>query len=207
MNNFCEYFKAEIYPRLLSPNGNNPVRNRADSLLKVFEILEGMDKSFYRIIETGCMRADHGDLCFGDDGASTWIFDKFVNMKGGTVISIDNNPFNIEYAKKKVSDKVYFICDDSVRAIWEITDFTQFDLIYLDSYDIMKDNPHPSQLHHMHELAAVLKNAHPKTIIIVDDYDAFFIGGHIGKGTYVKEFMDKIGAKVIYDGYQIVFQL
>ena len=65
---FIPYFKEHFYQALLTPNGNNPVRNRADSLLLVFEELEKMDKMdkpYYRILETGCMRADHGSLAFG----------------------------------------------------------------------------------------------------------------------------------------------
>ncbi len=56
-----------------------------------------------------------------------------------------------------------------------------------------------------------MKNTIPGTIVMVDDHDAFFTmkdgDSHIGKGNYVKSFMHDIGAKIIYEGYQIVFQL
>ena len=67
------------------------------------------------------------------------------------------------------------------------------DFLYLDSYDIERDNPHPSQLHHVKELCAVIKHLRKGSIVCVDDHDAFFTGGKIGKGNYVKEFMETIG--------------
>ena len=44
-------------------------------------------------------------------------------------------------------------------------------------------------------------------IICIDDHDAFFTGGAIGKGTYVKEFMDAIGAECIHEDYQIIWRM
>lgn len=179
---FCDYFKAELYQKMLTPNGSNPVRNRADSLLKVFETLEDSGKSFYRILETGCMRADHGDISLGDDGASTLIFDLFLKHHAGFLMSLDINKNNIDYAKKKVSERVQFWLGDSVNTIWHIAEGVNFDLVYLDSFDITKDNPHPSQLHHLLELTAIMKNIKSGTIVMIDDHDAFFTGGLIGKG-------------------------
>lgn len=207
MKPFVPYFKEHFYQKLLQPNGANPVRNRADSLLAVFELLDAMKKPTYQILETGCMRADHGELCFGDDGCATYIFDKFVNCSGGVFISVDINPENCEYAQNRISKHTRIVCSDSVKLLYSIPASQKFDLVYLDSFDIVKENPHPSQLHHLKELCAVLKNCDKNTIVVVDDHDAFFTGGQIGKGNYVKDFMQNIGAKTIHEGYQIVFQL
>ena len=213
MKEFVPYFKEHFYQKLLTPNGSNPVRNRADGFLKIFEILDRQKndplykKDTFHILETGCMRPDHGDLCYGDDGVSSFIFDTFVNEMGGAVVSVDIDPINVEYTKSKVSDKTRLYCDDSVSFISKIPAAQKFDLLYLDSFDIHKDNPHPSQLHHLMELAAVMKNTKPGTIIAVDDQDAFFDGGIVGKGTYVKIFMERIGAKLIHNGYQIIWEL
>lgn len=215
---FAPYFKEHFYDKMRQPNDNNPVRDRAPSMLKVFELLdEKADQAFeskrgkFSILETGTMRPDHGSLCFGDDGCSTYIFDKFMEMMGGRFASVDINQVNTDYARFMVSDLTDLICSDSVKYLYSIPADRKFDLIYLDSFDIYKDNPHPSQLHHLKELCAVLKNAEPGTIIMIDDHDAFFTMkdgvNHIGKGNYVKSFMEDIGAKLIYEGYQIVFQL
>lgn len=209
MNQFTPYFKEHFYKKLLTPAGSNPVRNRADSFLKIFEILDAMPKDYYRIIETGTMRPDHGNLCFGDDGCSTYIFNDFIEIMGGSFTSVDINPANSSHALMMLapSSRANIIISDSVEHLWKIPADVKFDLIYLDSYDIVRSNPHPSQLHHIKELCAVIKNTQPGTIICVDDHDAFFTGGQIGKGNYVKSFMKNINAKLIYEGYQIVWQL
>jgi hypothetical protein len=64
------------------------------------------------------------------------------------------------------------------------------------------DNPHPSSLHHIFELTAIMPCLREGTMICVDDnFDT------VGKGGYVKEFMDLIGKERIYTGYQWVWKL
>lgn len=182
---------------------SNPIRNRADNFLKIFSILEQKNNKEFSLIETGTMRADHGSLSFGDDGASTYIFDKFINFYDGELFSVDINPKNVEHAKKYVSSKTKIFCENSVSFLWKLPKDLDIDLIYLDSFDIDKDNPHPSQLHHIKELCAVIDKIKKGTIMVIDDHDAFFTQGRIGKGTYAKEFMKDIGANLIFENYQI----
>lgn len=204
---YSEQFSKKFFARLLKPAGNNPQRDRASSFTIVFEELDKMKKTDYTIVETGCMRADHGDMAFGDDGASTYIFDDFINYYDGQVISVDICQDNVDHANKKTSDRTTAYCEDSVSFLWDMGLKTKIDFLYLDSYDIERDNPHPSQLHHVKELCAVIKHLRKGSIICVDDHDAFFTGGQIGKGNYVKEFMEAIGAELLYEGYQIVWKL
>lgn len=201
---FLDYYKTEIYPKLLIPSHPfNPVRNRADSFLKVFERLIGLQKEKYLIVETGCMRADHGALAFGDDGASTFIFDKFIEYMNGTVYSVDISSANVNHAKKFISKNTNMVCSDSVSFLWNFSKDKKIDLLYLDSYDIEKNNPHASQLHHLKELCAAIKNLESGSIVVVDDHDAFFTANKIGKGNYVKDFMQNINAKLLFEDYQI----
>lgn len=201
---FLDYYKKEIYSKLLTPGHNlNPVRNRADSFLTVFKTLTELNKKDYLIVETGCMRADHGILAFGDDGASTFIFDKFVEYLDGSVYSVDISQANIDHAKKFVSNKTNLICNDSVSFLWNFPKNKKIDFLYLDSYDVEKNNPEPSQLHHLKELCAAMKNLKSGSIVVVDDYNAFFTKEKIGKGTYVKNFMENINAKLLFEDYQI----
>ena len=204
---YSEQFSKKFFARLLKPAGNNPQRDRASSFTIVFEELDKMKKTDYTIVETGCMRADHGDMAFGDDGASTYIFDDFINYYDGQVISVDICQDNVDHANKKTSDRTTAYCEDSVSFLWDMGLKTKIDFLYLDSYDIERDNPHPSQLHHVKELCAAIKHLRKGSIICVDDHDAFFTGGQIGKGNYVKEFMEAIGAELLYEGYQIVWKL
>ena len=203
---FSEIFKNEFYDLMLKPNHPaNPVRNRAESFLLIFQELEKIKDSGFVIVETGCMRGDHGEFCYGDDGASTYIFDQFANHTNSKVFSVDINPNNTSFAKSKVSNKTEIITNDSVKFLWNFP--VSIDFLYLDSYDIERSNPHPSQLHHVKELCAAIRNLKAGSIVCVDDHDAFFTGGEIGKGTYVKEFMDNINATKLYEGYQIVWQM
>ena len=211
---YSKRFSSKFFAKMLQPSGpNNPVRDRATSLSMVFEILdEKKDKDFF-IVETGCMRADHGQLALGDDGASTYIFDDFINYYDGEVASVDINPDNVAHAQKMVSDKTQVYCSDSVEFLWNIPQKRKIDLLYLDSFDFEPADPIPSQKHHLKELTAVMKNLRKGSIIIVDDnlntpeFEWFTQIAQGGKAGFVKEFMKDIGAELLLDEYQIIWRL
>jgi hypothetical protein len=202
---YSKRFSSKFFAKLLQPAPGNPVRDRATSFELIFELLDQKEDKNFLIVETGCMRADHGQLAYGDDGASTFIFDDFINFYDGEVYSVDIKPENVAHAQKMVSDKTKVVCSDSVKFLWNFPEDRKIDFLYLDSYDVRKDNPHPSQLHHVKELCAVIDKLGEGSIVCIDDHDAFFTGGQIGKGTYVKDFMENIGAECIHEGYQIVW--
>lgn len=200
---FSQIFKEKYYNKLLTPNNGNPVRNRADSFLKIFEFLELKNKNFYTIIETGCMRASFGNLCFGDDGCSTYLFDEFINHYDGQLLSVDISKDNCEHAEKMVSKKTKITVSDSVKFLWDLNIKENIDFVYLDSFDVEIHDPIPSQLHHLKELCALINKLNKGTLIVIDDHDAFFTDGKIGKSQYVNKFMEDIGAKKYFEGYQI----
>ena len=160
------------------------------------------------------MRADHGRLALGDDGASTYVFDDFINFYDGEVISVDINQNNVDHARSMTSDRTTVYCRDSVEFLWELDERNKIDFLYLDSYDFEPDNPVPSQLHHIKELCAVMKNLKKGTLIAVDDhlntpnfdeYRSTLAQG--GKARFVEDFMKNIDAELLHDGYQIVWRL
>ncbi len=205
MESFVEHFKKEYFQKLITPIGDNPVRNRADSLLKVFEMLETINCP--TIVETGCARKDHGELNFAGDGVSTLILDDFISKQGGMFYSVDINKENCDYARtliKSHNSSVY--CEDSVKFLYEFKKRNlKIDLLYCDSFDIIEFAPIPSQLHHLKEVAGAMQSLNKNALILVDDHQAFF--NNIGKGDFVKSFMVDIGAKILHEGYQILFQL
>tara|TARA_B100000700_G_scaffold139732_1_gene155808 strand:- start:729 stop:1385 length:657 start_codon:yes stop_codon:yes gene_type:complete len=217
--NYSKRFSSKFFAKLLQPEGQNPQRDRASSLSIVFELLDQKeDKSNYLIVETGCMRGDHKPVnspyALGDDGASTYIFDDFINFYDGEVLSVDIKQENVDYADKYTSDRTSVFCQDSVEFLWGLSEKEKIDFLYLDSYDFEADNPIPSQLHHVKELCAVMKNLKKGTIIVVDDHlntpefeslRSTFAKG--GKAAFVENFMDSIGAECLHDGYQIVWRL
>ena len=170
MSTYGKRFSSKFYTRLLQPGSpNNPVRDRASSLSIVFELLDEKKNKNFFIVETGCMRADHGQLAFGDDGASTYILDDFINFYDGEVASVDINQDNVNHAQKAVSDKTTVHCSDSVEFLWTIPSKKKIDLLYLDSFDFDPKDPLPSQKHHLKELCASMKNLKKGSIILVDD--------------------------------------
>ena len=202
---YSKQFSSKFFARLLQPAGTNPVRDRATSFSLIFELLDNKEEKDFLVVETGCMRRDHGNLAFGDDGASTYIFDDFINYYDGKVLSVDICQDNVDYANELTTDKTTAYCQDSVDFLWNLPK-KQIDFLYLDSYDIIREDPHPSQLHHVKEMCAVIDKLGKGSIVCIDDHNAFFTGdGKIAKGTYVKDFMDDIGMTPIHEGYQIVW--
>jgi hypothetical protein len=168
------------------------------------------------IIETGCIRP--GDQpwstlenSFKDDGMSTCIFDKYINENSGEFYSVDLTEEHVEYARSMVSDKSNICLDDSVHFLWEASkqlseEKQQVDLLYLDSFDWTVGNEGACMAHHIKELACIITSMKSGALVAVDD-NYKEDGVRVGKGVYVHEFMESIGAELIYDGVQCVWRL
>jgi len=211
---YSKRFSSKFFAKMLQPGSiNNPVRNRASSLELVFEILDEKKTKDFFIVETGCMRADHGKIALGDDGASTYIFDDFINYYDGNVVSVDINPNNAKHANELTSDRTEVYCSDSVEFLWNLPVKRKIDLLYLDSFDFEPEDPIPSQKHHLKELCAAMTKLRKGSLIVVDDnantpeFEWFTKIAQGGKAGFVKDFMASIGVEPLYDGYQIVWQL
>ncbi len=188
--NFLEIYDANFASRLGS---------RSEGFRKIFELLEAKKVKNYMILETGTVRTIND----WSDGQSTRLFDMFVNFYQGNVYSVDISEDACATCQSVVSPKVFFRCGDSVQFLHERPSTEKFDLIYLDSFDIDFEKPHPSSLHHIFELCSVLhKNTKPGTIIAIDHNKE-----GAGKGGYIKQYFDMIGMKKVYDGYQLIYQV
>ena len=152
------------------------------------------------IVETGCVRQESG---FSDDGMSTLIFDSYIHERGeGELISVDISQENVDLAREMVKNPSSIYCSDSIPFLLELNKHCKernkfVDLLYLDSYDFNPYNTHPSALHHMYELCAILPSLRPGSIIVVDDNFQY-----VGKGLYIKKFMEHLNKPRIYFGYQ-----
>lgn len=176
--------------------------HRKSSFLLMTEKLKNKSKPL--IVETGCARVKDN---YSGDGMSTLIFDQYITENGGECYSIDINSNNISFAKS-ITKNVNLICSDSISYLFDfnktlLAKNKYIDLLYLDSFDFDHNNPHPSSFHHIMELLCIWPSCSKGTIIAVDDN---FENGS-GKGKYVKQFMDNIGIKPIFDSYQIVWEL
>jgi hypothetical protein len=77
---------------------------------------------------------------------------------------------------------------------------SQIDLLYLDSFDLDWNNPHPSSFHDMKEFLAIKSKINSGCLILIDDNNR-----NLGKGRYVDEFMTNIQKQKIIDEYQIAW--
>ena len=159
------------------------------------------------IVETGVSRTH--DNWFGD-GQSTLIWNSIATELDGTVHCVDINPESCKYARSQCGTKTMIWCADSVN--WLAVKEAEYsklnrkiDVLYLDSYDLDLKNWHPSAQHHIYELLAIKGALRPGTLIAVDD-NLNIDGKHVGKGTYVAEFMQRIGKEQIHHGYQFIWR-
>ena len=182
----------------------NPIRNRKITFDYIYKRFKSKDGVF--IIETGCMRNDHGDLSFGDDGCSTFIFDRLARYTNGKFFSCDLSIKNINFAKD-ICKNTNFVESDSVLFLTTFNDIDKVDLLYLDSYDYDPANPLPSQNHHLKEIKSVMGKLKSGALILIDDADAMLDGTYRGKATLVIDYFSSLGITPIIKSYQVLFQI
>jgi FkbM family methyltransferase len=193
---FLERFDRERAPHL------GP---RAATFRRIFEELESQRRDFYTIVETGVSHfagADGVPGHFCIHGHATLLFDEFVNAYDGIVYSIDHSREHCELAAQWVSGKVRIFCQDSRAFLAGFHPPTPIDCIYLDTMDVDWHSPHTSALHHMAELCAILPRLGEGCLVVADDTPA-----ETGKGGYLVELMQRIGARPLFNSYQIGWQL
>ena len=159
------------------------------------------------IVETGCARQENN---FQGDGMSTLIWDAVANRTNGKVISVDLNPAAAAFAQSNVGPRATVYNADSVVFLRDleadlINTGKTIDLLYLDSYDFDGENPHPSSLHHIFELLSIKQGLRPGSLIAVDD-NFEHNGQWMGKGAYVAQWMANVNKKMVYRGYQWIWE-
>lgn len=190
-----------IYERVYAPY----MGQRRDTFRNILSYLETkgpFDPDFgFRIVETGCSRNPDILMSMSGDGASSVIWNHFLKHHGkGKLYTVDISSHSTD-ACLKVTDREFtdVTTGDSVSYLMKLSNQNWTpDFVYLDSYDIDWNNPHPSAMHHIKELIAIrpiLKNG---SLIVVDDHMH-----PIGKGMYVYDFFDHIGVKPFFLGYQV----
>jgi len=184
---FFEIFFSRYYPFL---------DKRKNTFKQMFMYLESLNKENYLIVETGTTRYIN-DL--EGDGNSTIMFDLYLNhQRNGILYTVDLHAPNCAVAQEHTSNKTTIIVGDSVNFLNKFPNPEEIDLLYLDSIDFQWDDQHPSSLHHLKELTTIYAKLKPGCLIVVDDN---FEGE--GKGKYVSEFLEEIGAKLYFNEYQI----
>jgi hypothetical protein len=155
------------------------------------------------IVETGCVRKTHD----WHDGQSTLIFDHFVTVHGGELISVDSSEENCCFARERCSRKATIVNSDSVALLNRFAKErpNSIDLLYLDSLDVDWENPHVSALHHLNELCAAMPALCKDGIVAVDDHRS--PSGRLGKSAYIVDYMARTGVPCLFEGYQVAWRL
>jgi len=148
------------------------------------------------IVETGTVRSDDS---FSTDGSSTRFFYDYIKTFGGMLITIDIDPKAAEIASRLCPEAV-IITGDSVNSLWQAA--KRIDFLYLDDWDVVWEDHHLSALHHLSGLAAATRLLSSGSVVAVDDNR-----GPIGKGAYIRHFMEKVGATQILEDYQLIYRM
>lgn len=176
---------------------------RADGFAVIFDHLDKHPRPL--IVETGCLRVPDN---WAGDGQSTFQFDWYARERQGSVFTIDINSASIDSARHACSGTTSTILNDSRPALHSLGQncVRPASLLYLDSFDLDLNDPMPSAIHHATEMMAARGLIGEGTIICVDDFDVPPLGAG-GKGLIVDQFMASIGARVLYSGYQKIWEI
>ena len=178
--------------------------HRTASWKIVFEHLGGIKSP--HIVETGGWRNFGEDLQVAfNDGASTWLFDRYLDIHGsgsGVAVELAEHIVNAINGECRVMTGEQ---GDSRERLAKMRGHA--DLLYLDSFDVIWEEDTLAAEHHLQELLAARHLVDSETLIVVDDTPKNAEGKLIGKGRLVAEFMQAIGNPVIYDqGYQVIYR-
>jgi predicted O-methyltransferase YrrM len=182
-------------------------RKRGASLRLVLSEIERSTPGTPVIVETGTVRA--ADPSYWAEGNSTIILDHFANHVGATFYSVDIDPDHCALAGRLCSARAQIHCGDSVAFLRDLSVsglHERIDLLYLDSLDVEWKAPHVSALHALRELEAATPLLRSGSIVLVDD-NRKIRGRRSGKGIYVADRMAARNARLLFDGYQMAWQL
>lgn len=175
---------------------------RASTFRAMFTYLLNKQQKFYYIVETGTTHGTHNNIRKRmAEGYSTVLFSEFVKVHNGKVLSIDINEKHCAISRDLCNnpEQVNIVNADSIEYLWKFTPPYPIDLLYLDSFDLDADDPHPSAFHHMKEFLAIERHLQNGALIVVDDH----VNDKIGKGTYIQQFFKDVGLAPFFKGYQI----
>lgn len=210
----------------------NKVGKRQESMLMLVDHI--MKKDNPVILETGTMRS--ADNYEGDGMSTLLWHNVLRTMGRGNFSTIDsdfeatkfayetcwNRPAEVYESNDRTSKYLsgqqapsHFYCSDSVTWLVKFGqnwyDKTPIDVLYLDSWDMEFPDPTPSFMHIFQEYMLARQFLAPDALICVDDNIEVVRDGNpdkvfISKGEYIRQFMEKIGNKPLYTGYQIIWR-
>jgi hypothetical protein len=163
---FFKKYKTKIVQNGQTISGDS----RLQFLFYALSKLVRLKRPIY-VVETGTQWIDIDNL--NNQGSFTYILGDFIsNYVGGKLITIDNDKEHLELSKvytKEFANNIEYILGDSVEVLDKIKDKYKFDLVYLDSFDLIIPKPKPSAEHHLNELKVIYDYLTDDVIVTVDD--------------------------------------
>jgi len=207
---WLEIYQRTYYSQLM-PKSSGAKRGlveghcqRGDGFMLMFQKLLELQKSQYKIIETGTLRQPNN----WKDGQSAWLFTQFVKHHGGTLRSVDIDPAAVATANSYIADPCFFgHCSDSVTFLKQQPDLHEVNLFYLDSWDVKWQNDSASAEHHLQEFLTIEPHLSVGTVVAIDDNSRLLADNRrTGKGRRIVEYLENKNIFPIYDHYQIIYQ-
>jgi hypothetical protein len=160
-----EVFETQFAPHLSLGDWSG----RTETFRAALSLLEAEKREKTFIVETGtCRQPLEAD--FWTNGASTLIFDKYLEYHDGSCHSIDIDSQLQAQVRSQLSKKSILICKDSILGLRELTpSLERIDLLYLDSMDLCWIAPETSAVHHLKELAVSLASLRSGSLVLIDD--------------------------------------
>ena len=155
------------------------------------------------ILETGSMHT-RGSRSF------TLLFGHLAQMTSGRLTTVDIDPVGLQQCRditQAYANSITYVCQDSVTYLESLSraGIQKLDLLILDSWDLNVFDPLPSQIHHLRELLAVVKDLKDCVVVVDDNFlpgswvDVYFENGsvsrfetgdaHVGKGTLIRRLL------------------
>lgn len=183
------------------------LKERSDGFACAFDHLVRMNKTYYRLLETGTMRDEYGMI---GEGGSTLLFDWFLRFYDGMLWSVDIESDALKLVHDIGLHKTQLIYGDSVSFLYQAArmgGMQHFDLIYLDSFDGFVDfETFGAPAHQQKELTAMGKLA-SGTIVMMDDMQVGEGYRARPKGIYSSDYCHAIGWQLLYMGMQSVWMV
>lgn len=181
--------------------GTSSLGGIVDRHLSIDCLLRTMRDRFRRpvIVETGCIRAEED---WRGAGFSTYLLGAYVQRFGGELVSIDNDPTHVDFARRTTRElqHVTVECADSVARLDKFSRL--IDVVLLDSWDTTVSG---FAEHGLRELQAVLPWLHSRSLILFDD-TVYQRRDFHGKGELAVPWLLDHDWEILYSGHQTLLQ-
>lgn len=184
--------------RGVAQNGLSEYHDRQHSFdIVLREMCRRFDAKF-RIVETGCIRAEED---WAGAGFSTYLLGLFCMGRGGYLDSVDTSETNVAFARDWVGPfGAHVRLHLGAGADWLRANENPIAMLYCDSCDTTFPE-HAAVC--LAEVEAGYAKLEQRALVVIDD-TPWYGGAFVGKGALAVPWLLARGWRVLYGGYQVV---